>query len=420
MLKLVVVVAGTVLGLAACGGRYVADTVRNSFMQNYDCPFGAIDVKRVAADQYRARGCSHEDVFVCENGWCHPASDATATTSSGTAEEQSGGPLQLTLTLERSWITLKAAPATSEAVLATLGSLDTGKADCTLEAMVDGEYTELPRDPGNSRTLRLSRDLMATLATAKQVGFKACEKRWSLSEDQLNQLRRFVDRYEVELGWLGKGRTASSMAGRPPTGGWPAWHALPSLPGAALGDALPATALFEKLTPSVLRVRTTLDEGGDEGSGVAITPALLITNCHVLAGARQVEVTRNSEHWSARLTQSDLKNDRCVLSVTPETLSPIGGVRSYRELKVGEALYTLGAPSGLELSLADGLLSGLREDGGVRYVQTTAPISPGSSGGGLFDSRGNLVGITTAMLAGKQRLNQSLNFAIAADSFWAE
>ena len=56
---------------------------------------------------------------------------------------------------------------------------------------------------------------------------------------------------------------------------------------------------------------------------------------------------------------------------------------------------------------------------GVRYVQTSAPISPGSSGGGLFDARGNLVGITTLVFVGKEHLNQSLNFAIAAEMYWS-
>jgi hypothetical protein len=50
-------------------------------------------------------------------------------------------------------------------------------------------------------------------------------------------------------------------------------------------------------------------------------------------------------------------------------------------------------------------------------VQTTAPISPGSSGGGLFDARGNLIGVTTLVLVGREHLNQSLNFAIPADRF---
>ena len=88
------------------------------------------------------------------------------------------------------------------------------------------------------------------------------------------------------------------------------------------------------------------------------------------------------------------------------------------DLEVGEPLYTLGSPSGLELSLSNGVLSGLREHDGQRLVQTTTPISPGSSGGGLFDARGNLVGITALVLVGKDRINQALNFAVPAEAFF--
>jgi S1-C subfamily serine protease len=81
-------------------------------------------------------------------------------------------------------------------------------------------------------------------------------------------------------------------------------------------------------------------------------------------------------------------------------------------------VYTVGAPSGLELTLANGIVSGLRTRDHRRLIQTTAPISPGSSGGGLFDAHGNVVGITTMVLADSGRLNQALNFAIPADEFW--
>ena len=89
-------------------------------------------------------------------------------------------------------------------------------------------------------------------------------------------------------------------------------------------------------------------------------------------------------------------------------------MRPYRNLAVGERVYSIGTPSGLEQTLGEGLISGLREYSGVRLVQTSAPISPGSSGGGLFDASGNLVGVTTFIL----REAQSLNFAIAADEYW--
>ena len=88
-------------------------------------------------------------------------------------------------------------------------------------------------------------------------------------------------------------------------------------------------------------------------------------------------------------------------------------MRPYADVKVGERVFTVGAPQGLELSLADGMISSKRTSDNWRYFQTSAPISKGSSGGGLFDAQGNLVGITTFML----KDSQNLNFAIAAEEF---
>jgi serine protease Do len=82
-------------------------------------------------------------------------------------------------------------------------------------------------------------------------------------------------------------------------------------------------------------------------------------------------------------------------------------------LEIGEKLYSIGAPLGLELTLSDGLLSAKRALSGSHLIQTTAPISPGSSGGGLFDAYGNLVGITTFLL----KNSENLNFAIAAQGY---
>jgi S1-C subfamily serine protease len=137
----------------------------------------------------------------------------------------------------------------------------------------------------------------------------------------------------------------------------------------------------------------------------------------VLESAQKVRVQQGKNVWPALIRFADPASDRCVLSVTDTTLVPIRGIRRQSELQVGEPMYTLGSPNGLELSLSNGILSGIREEDGKSYVQTTAPISPGSSGGGLFDARGNLVGITTAMLVGHEHLNQSLNFAIPAEAF---
>ncbi|MGC4088748.1 MAG: serine protease [Polyangiaceae bacterium] len=127
---------------------------------------------------------------------------------------------------------------------------------------------------------------------------------------------------------------------------------------------------------------------------------------------------REGKEWVANLERADPDGDRCVLGVRDGNFKPVSGVRSFASLEVGETVYTLGSPSGFDLSLASGVLSGRREENARKYVQTTAPISPGSSGGGLFDARGNLIGITTLVVVGRDRINQSLNFAIPAESFW--
>jgi hypothetical protein len=80
---------------------------------------------------------------------------------------------------------------------------------------------------------------------------------------------------------------------------------------------------------------------------------------------------------------------------------------------VGEKVFAIGNPRALEVTLSEGLISGLRGEwaDGSHVVQTTAPISPGSSGGGLFDAEGRLVGITTF----QRRDSQNLNFALPSD-----
>jgi S1-C subfamily serine protease len=155
-------------------------------------------------------------------------------------------------------------------------------------------------------------------------------------------------------------------------------------------------------------------EGLSQGSAIAISKNHLLTNCHVLERKPLVAILQEKTVHKARLISSDSKSDKCILQSEYNGLSPVLGVKSYASVKVGERVYTIGAPQGLELTLGEGIVSGLREYKGVKYIQTTAPISPGSSGGGLFDSSGNLIGITTFLL----KKAQALNFAIAADEYW--
>lgn len=195
----------------------------------------------------------------------------------------------------------------------------------------------------------------------------------------------------------------------------------PPMPFEESGVSLSPQGVFNRAAPSVyvllsapsvesLRAASNVSQG----SAVAITPTVAVTNCHVIRGNRVHFLVKDRSAYYVTTVHGDTESDRCALTVDSAGLTPISAVRRFTTLAIGERVYTIGSPKGLEGSLAEGIISGLREHRGVDVVQTTAPISPGSSGGGLFDSAGNLIGITTFLL----RDTQSLNFAIAADAYW--
>jgi len=171
--------------------------------------------------------------------------------------------------------------------------------------------------------------------------------------------------------------------------------------------------LFKILSPSIYVINAVRSNGDEfQGSAVAISPTVLLTNCHVVIDSSSIEMYQKDLKIKASLISADVEADRCVLSsATP--LTNYVSIRPYDDLKVGERVYSIGAPAGLELTMTDGLLSGKRNPSGRRLVQNSAPISPGSSGGGLFDEAGNLIGITTFKL----KDSENLNFAITAEDY---
>jgi serine protease Do len=194
------------------------------------------------------------------------------------------------------------------------------------------------------------------------------------------------------------------------------------MPMSYSSQELNAQQVFRAFSPSVYVVMAGSSTGAASqgaasmGSAVAIAVDTALTNCHVVKDHTSImmleEVT--AQPLKARVLNADQSSDRCLLKIERGSLNPAGAVRRFRDLSVGERVYTIGNPSGLSKTLGEGLISGLRERNDIRYVQTTAQISPGSSGGALVDSKGALVGITTFLLKDAQ----NLNFAIAAEDFW--
>ena len=120
-------------------------------------------------------------------------------------------------------------------------------------------------------------------------------------------------------------------------------------------------------------------------------------------------VGRGTNLVPATLHAEDKDRDICILDAKHNIGKPVQ-LGKASNLKVGVPVYAVGAPKGLELSISDGIVAQLR-GGKPPLIQTTASISSGSSGGGLFNQEGQLVGLTTLYIEG----GQSLNFAMPAE-----
>jgi len=192
---------------------------------------------------------------------------------------------------------------------------------------------------------------------------------------------------------------------------------------ALLLAATPAAALtpaevFAQVSPSVWRVQT-LDADGlllGQASAVVVAPEQLVTNCHVLLRARKVQVRRDgpSSAIPARLVMWDVQRDLCQLQA-PGLRAPAAVLGQAAQAAVGQPAYAIGHPRGLDLTMSAGLVSSFRRNaaGQLVLLQTSAAVSGGSSGGGLFNEQGELLGLTTiASVTGDA---QNLNFAIPAD-----
>jgi len=170
--------------------------------------------------------------------------------------------------------------------------------------------------------------------------------------------------------------------------------------------------LFKRISPSVFVVEV-LDENGSlvaTGSGVAMASDQVVTNKHVIDAGVAFRIKQGSRIWPAAVAYVDPDHDLGRLTAEGLKAPPVL-VRLSSVLNVGERVYSIGAPEGLELTISEGLISGLREFEQARLIQTSAAISHGSSGGGLFDAKGQLVGITTFFL----KEGQNLNFALPGE-----
>ena len=174
--------------------------------------------------------------------------------------------------------------------------------------------------------------------------------------------------------------------------------------------ALTSQEIYKLAAKSVVTITAKNSEGESLGSGVVLSKDVVATNCHVTSDGEDIMVHFDGEQYPALASLGNDGLDFCLLFTQglPATPAPIGALA---QVEPGAPVYSIGSPKGLKLTIANGLVSGLKEVEGVEMIQTSAPISHGSSGGGLFNEYGQVIGITTASLAD----GQNLNFALPAE-----
>ena len=146
------------------------------------------------------------------------------------------------------------------------------------------------------------------------------------------------------------------------------------------------------------------------GSGFFVRPGIIATNVHVIKGATTGYakiVGQDTKLEIAGVVGLDSAHDLALLSVTGGA-APALPVGDSGAVQVGDEVFAVGNPEGLEGTFSAGIVSGIRNVGGDRLLQITAPISPGSSGGPVLNTNGKVVGVAVATFRG----GQNLNFAI--------
>jgi S1-C subfamily serine protease len=187
------------------------------------------------------------------------------------------------------------------------------------------------------------------------------------------------------------------------------------------------TEVVDLVSPQVVHIKVQMARRSSrgpmetEGSGSGFfftTDGFIITNSHVVHGAKKIEVVLvDGSHYDARIVGDDPDSDLAVIRIS-ESSTPAAILANSSELRVGQIAVAIGNPLGFQSTVTTGVISALgrsfRSDNGRLIddiIQTDAALNPGNSGGPLTNSRGQVVGVNTAVI----RQAQGLCFAIPSN-----
>ena len=193
--------------------------------------------------------------------------------------------------------------------------------------------------------------------------------------------------------------------------------------------------VYTKFSPGVVNITSTtlsfdfffraVPETGTGSGAILDKQGNIVTNYHVIENAQRLEVTlADKSRYQAQVIGADPNNDLAVLKIDApaDTLTPIP-LGSSQGLIVGQKVLAIGNPFALDRTLTTGIISSLGrsiEGGNGRIIegiiQTDAAINPGNSGGPLLNTRGQIIGINTAILSPSNSGNIGIGFAVPADT----
>lgn len=163
-------------------------------------------------------------------------------------------------------------------------------------------------------------------------------------------------------------------------------------------EELTPDRIFEKVDNSVVVVLA-YDNLGNifQGSGVVIADGIIVTNHHVCKDANRIDIRHYSkEIKNVTVYKFDAVKDIMFLKTDDMTLTPVTP-GSSSNLRSGQRIYAVGSPEGYENSISEGIVSGSRTDeNNVKLIQMTCPITDGSSGGAVLNSKGELIGLSVS------------------------
>lgn len=175
---------------------------------------------------------------------------------------------------------------------------------------------------------------------------------------------------------------------------------------------LTTSQIVRKYSSSVVTI-VALDQSDQPlslGSGFFINAeGDIASNHHILEGSSKaiIKTMDGRKGDVLEVINDDPELDLLIAKTSLKTTNPLP-LGDSDTITVGEEVIAIGNPAGLEGTVSNGIVSGIRKVEGFKFIQITAPISPGSSGGPVFNSTGNVIGIATAYLD----IGQNLNFAM--------